>query len=158
MERKIGQLAPDFSLPDQNGNAHKLSDYAGQWVVLYFYPQDDTPGCTTEACAMRDNLLDLQKLDAVVLGVSVDSVESHKQFADKNQLNFTILADKDKQVVNQYGVWGDHQMPSGQTFTGTMRSTFLINPEGEIAKIYEQVDPETHVEEVIKDLQFFKQD
>jgi peroxiredoxin Q/BCP len=141
MKIKAGQIAPDFSLPDQNGKEHKLSDYKGKWVLLYFYPKDDTPGCTKEACAIRDNLPDFKKLKTIVLGVSADSVKSHGKFVEKYQLPFTLLADEDKKVIKQYGAWD--------------RTSFLIDPRGKIVKIYEKVKPETHAEEVLMDLRNF---
>ncbi|MDO8495743.1 MAG: thioredoxin-dependent thiol peroxidase [bacterium] len=148
---KVGQLAPDFSLPDQNGKEHKLSDYRGKWVLLYFYPKDDTPGCTKEACAIRDNLPDFKKLKTVVLGVSADSVKKHAKFAEKYELSFTLLADEDKKVVKQYEVW-DEKKFMGRTYFGILRTSFLIDPQGKIAKIYEKVKPEIHAEEVLQDL------
>lgn len=151
MGLKINQKAPDFSLPDQDGKKHKLSDYKGQWVLLYFYPKDDTPGCTKEACAMRDNLPKFGKTKAKVFGISVDSVASHKKFTDKYKLNFTLLADEDKKVVNKYGVWQEKSM-YGRKYFGTVRDSFLINPEGKIVKIYNKVKPEQHATEVLADL------
>jgi peroxiredoxin Q/BCP len=151
---KTGQLAIDFELSDQNGKSHKLSDYKGEWVLLYFYPKDDTPGCTKEACAIRDHFPNFKKLKAVVLGISVDSVESHKKFAEKYKLPFTLLSDAKKEVVKKYGVWGKKTF-MGKAFMGTKRTSFLINPEFKIVKIYENVKPEIHAEEVLNDLNFF---
>ncbi len=151
MEIKIGKAAPAFSLPDQDGIIHKLSGYKGQWVLLYFYPKDDTPGCTTEACTLRDNLPKFKKTKAVVLGVSVDSVKSHKKFADKYGLPFTLLSDEGKEVMQKYGVWGEKKF-MGRTFMGVRRTSFLIDPSGRIAKIYENVKPAVHAEEVLQDL------
>jgi thioredoxin-dependent peroxiredoxin len=151
MELKVGQKAPDFSLPDQNNIKHKLSDYKGQWVLLYFYPKDDTPGCTKEACGMRDNLPKFKKSTAKVFGISVDSVASHKKFADKHKLNFTLLADEDKKVVEKYGVWQEKSM-YGRKYFGTVRDSFLINPKGKITKIYHKVKPEQHATEVLADI------
>lgn len=151
MELKFNQKAPDFSLPDQTGKIHKLSDYKGKWVLLYFYPKDDTPGCTKEACAMRDNLPKFGKSKAKVFGISVDSVASHKKFAEKYKLNFTLLADEDKKVVEKYGVWQEKSM-YGRKYFGTVRDSFLINPDGKIAKIYRKVKPELHAQEVLTDL------
>ncbi len=147
----IGKTAPDFTLPDQYGKFHQLSDYRGQWALLYFYPKDDTPGCTKEACSIRDALPDFKKLKIVVLGVSKDSVQSHKKFADKYELPFTLLADEDKKVVNLYGVWAKKKF-MGREYMGVLRSSFLIDPEGKIAKVYEKVNPELHAEEVLRDL------
>ncbi len=146
MNITIGQQAPDFELPDQNGNKHKLSDYKGGWVLLYFYPQDDTSGCTIEACAMRDNLPKFGNINAKVLGISTDTVASHKQFEEKYKLTFTLLADEQKQVLETYGVGSGF-------FGGAKRVSFLINPQGQIAKIYSDVKPEIHSEEVLKDLE-----
>ena len=148
---KKGQRAIDLKLKDQNGKFHKLSDYKGKWVLLYFYPKDDTPGCTKEACAIRDNLPDFKKLKIKVFGVSVDSVESHKKFSEKYNLPFTLLSDEEKRVVKDYGVWGRKKF-MGKTFMGTKRTSFLINPQGVIEKVYKNVVPEKHAEEVLKDL------
>ncbi len=164
---KIGQSAPDFSLPDQTGKEHKLSDYKGGWVLVYFYPKDDTPGCTKEACSIRDNFPKFKKSKAIVFGISVDSVKSHAKFAGKYKLPFTILADEDKEVVKKYGVYrvprlakaqpGNHSERSkkkfmGKEYMGTLRTSFLIDPAGKISKIYENVKPEIHAEEVLEDL------
>lgn len=151
MSLKVGSKAPEFSLPDQNNKQHSLSDYQGQWVLLYFYPKDDTPGCTKEACALRDNLPRFKKIKAVVLGVSVDSVKSHAKFAEKYGLPFTLLADEGRSVVKKYGVWQKKKF-MGREFWGTMRTSFLIDPKGKIAKIYKNVKPDVHAVEVLKDL------
>lgn len=151
MAIKIGAAAPTINLPDQNGKTHKLSDYLGKWVLIYFYPKDDTPGCTTEACSLRDNLPHFKKGKTVVLGISVDSVKSHKKFAEKYGLPFTLLADEDKTVVNKYGVWQEKSM-YGRKYMGTKRMSFLVDPKGKIAKIYDNVKPAIHAEEVLKDL------
>lgn len=146
-----GSSAPDFTLPDQNGKEHSLSDYKGTWVLLYFYPKDDTPGCTKEACSLRDMFPDFRKLKVVVLGVSTDSVKSHAKFVKKYDLPFTLLADEEKKVVNLYNVWQKKKFMERE-YMGTLRSSFLINPEGKIAKIYESVKPEVHAQEVLDDL------
>jgi peroxiredoxin Q/BCP len=151
MDIKAGDAAPGFSLPDQDGVVRSLGDYLGSWVLLYFYPKDDTPGCTKEACSLRDNLPDLKGLDCVVLGVSVDSVKSHRKFADKYGLPFTLLADEGKEVVGQYGVWGLKSM-MGREYMGTMRTSFLIDPKGAVARVYEKVKPDEHAAEVLRDL------
>lgn len=148
---KIGKIAPDFILPDQDGKIHRLSDYKGQWTLIYFYPKDDTPGCTKEACSMRDMMPDFKKLKLQVFGVSVQGVKSHRKFAEKYNLSFTLLADEDKKIVNKYGVWGEKSM-YGRKYMGTFRTSFLINPKGVIAKIYEKVNPEIHAEEILEDL------
>lgn len=148
---KEGTAAPAFTLPDQDGKEHALKDYKGKWVLLYFYPKDDTPGCTIEACTIRDQFKDFTKIGAVVLGVSTDSVASHKKFAEKFDLPFTLLADEHKEVVGKYGVFGEKKF-MGRTYMGTMRTSFLIDPKGKIAKVYEKVKPEAHAPEVIADL------
>lgn len=152
MQVTIGKKAPQFSLPDQAGNLHALKDCAGQWVLLYFYPKDDTPGCTKEACMIRDHFPDFKKLKIIVLGVSIDSVKSHAKFIKKYKLPFTLLSDEKKEVVEKYGVWQKKKF-MGREYMGTLRTSFLINPEGKIAKIYTTVKPETHAEEVLKDIQ-----
>lgn len=149
-----GTIAPDFTLNDQNGQAHTLSTYRGKWVLLYFYPKDDTPGCTIEACTIRDQFQDFTKIDAVVLGVSTDSVKSHKKFADAYELPFTLLADEEKEVVGKYGVFGERKF-MGRTYMGTARTSFLIDPKGNIAKVYEKVKPAEHAAEVIADIAGF---
>ena len=151
MKLKVGQKAPDFELPDQDGKFHKLSDYRGQRVLLYFYPKDDTPGCTKEACAIRDSFPAFGKLKVKVFGVSVDSVKSHKKFSEKFNLPFAILADEKKETVKKYGVWGKKKF-MGKEYYGTLRISFLIDLKGKIVKIYENVKPEIHAQEVLKDL------
>lgn len=151
MKLKIGQKAPTFKLPDQNGVLHQLKDYAGKWVLIYFYPKDDTAGCTAEACSLRDSFPKFTKSTAVIVGISVDTVQSHKKFEAKYKLPFTLLADPDKAVVTKYGVWAEKSM-YGRKYMGTLRTSFLIDPAGKIARIYEKVKPATHAEEVLKDL------
>jgi peroxiredoxin Q/BCP len=148
--------AMDFSLPDQDGKTHTLREYRGKWVVLYFYPKDDTPGCTKEACAFRDSFTELQKLGVVILGVSKDSVASHKKFAQKYHLNFPILSDEEKVVIRQYHAWGKKKF-MGREFDGTLRTTYLINPRGEIQKVYEKVNPLIHAGQILEDLKSFTQ-
>lgn len=150
-----GASAPDFSLLDQSGKAHTLGDYRGRWVLLYFYPKDDTPGCTKEACGLRDAFPDFGALDAEVVGVSVDSVASHTKFVTKYHLPFTLLADTEKKVVDMYGVWQLKKM-MGREYMGTVRTSFLIDPAGKIAKIYKNVKPAEHGSQVINDLRGFK--
>ncbi|MBI2029776.1 peroxiredoxin [Candidatus Gottesmanbacteria bacterium] len=133
--------APDFSLPDQNGKLHSLHDYKGKWVLVYFYPKDFTSGCTTEACSIRDNWEEFRNKGIVVLGISKDSVESHKKFASEHKLPFTLLSDVDKKVLKQYGAW------QGKT----LRISYLINPQGKIAKVYPKVDPKVHVKQILED-------
>ncbi len=148
---KVGANAPQFNLPDQDGKMHALKDYIGQWVLLYFYPKDDTPGCTTEACSLRDNFPKFKKIKAVIFGISTDSVKSHRKFADKFELPFILLADENKELVKAYDVWQKKKF-MGREYMGTMRESFLIDPTGKIAKVYEGVKPQTHVEEVLADL------
>ncbi|HVQ44422.1 MAG TPA: peroxiredoxin [Candidatus Saccharimonadia bacterium] len=142
--------APDFRLPDQSGTIRSLKDYAGKWLVLYFYPEDDTPGCTIEACAFRDDYPALQARGLSVVGVSRDSVESHQQFAEKHHLNFPILADESRTVHEAYGAWGKKKT-LGVEYVGATRKTFLINPQGQIAKEYPKVTPMGHSAQIMKD-------
>ena len=152
MSLKQGDLAPDFTLLDQNGEPHTLSDYRGRWVLIYFYPADDTPGCTKEACGIRDNFPEFTRLNAKVLGISNDSVDSHDKFAAKYSLPFTLLADEGKEVVKQYGVWGK-KTSFGRTYTGLRRTSFLVDPDGKIAKVYQKVKPADHALQVVGDLE-----
>ncbi|HNT30205.1 MAG TPA: thioredoxin-dependent thiol peroxidase [bacterium] len=152
MPLAIGAQAPAFELPDQKGVEHRLDDYRGKWVLLYFYPKDSTPGCTTEACTLRDSYGGFQKLDAIVLGVSTDSVASHAKFAAEHALPFSLLADTDKRVVKAYDVWGPKTF-MGKEFLGTKRISYLIDPQGRIAKVYASVKPADHADEVLKDMQ-----
>lgn len=145
---KVGDSAPDFVLKDENGHKHSLSAYQGQPVVLYFYPKDDTPGCTTEACNFRDDYSAYKDVDVAILGVSIDDEDSHKDFKEKFNLPFNLLADVDKEVVNLYDVWGKKKM-YGREYDGIFRTTFLIDPDGNIAKIFENVKPSIHSEEVL---------
>lgn len=142
----------DFSLPDQNGKIHKLSEYRGSWVILYFYPKDGTPGCTKEACGFRDSIQKLTSLGAIVLGVSKDSITSHKKFAEKYRLNFPILSDEEKKVIKAYHAWGEKKI-IGKTFQGTTRITYLIDKTGKIVKTYPRVNPLIHASQIITDIQ-----
>jgi thioredoxin-dependent peroxiredoxin len=146
-EVTVGEMAPDFRLQDQAGKWHTLADHRGQWVVLYFYPKDQTPGCTKEACAFRDNIFAFQGLGAAVLGVSLDDVASHDEFAKKYSLPFPLLADADGAVTTRYGVMGGFG-----PIKMAKRQSFLIGPDGKIAKHYESVDAEKHSAEVLADL------
>jgi peroxiredoxin Q/BCP len=146
-EITAGEAAPGFSLQDQNGEWRTLEQYRGHWVALYFYPKDDTPGCTKEACAFRDNIFAFDDLGATILGVSLDDVDSHQAFAEKYSLPFSILADTKKEVATQYGVY-----TKIGTFEMAKRESFLIDPDGQIIKHYETVNPNTHSEEVLADL------
>jgi thioredoxin-dependent peroxiredoxin len=144
-----GTQAPDFDLPDQDGDNVKLSDLKGQTVVLYFYPKADTPGCTTQACGIRDHLPDYTEAGVRVLGVSPDPVTLVKKFHDKQALNFTLLADEDHAVCEAYGVWAEKSM-YGKTYWGAQRATFIIDPEGKVADVIPKVSPKTHDEQVLK--------
>lgn len=148
---KVGQTAPDFTLPDQDGNSVTLSDLRGQPVVLYFYPKADTPGCTTQACGIRDHRADYERAGARVLGVSPDPVAAIRKFADKYTLDFELLADENHDVAELYGVWGEKKM-YGKTYMGVDRATFLIDPEGSVAKVFPKVSPKTHDEVVLEAL------
>ena len=149
---KVGQKAPDFAVLDDSGRKVKLSDFKGKKVVLYFYPKDDTPGCTKEACAFRDGIAEIQRKGAVVLGVSTDSVESHKKFKTKYDLNFPLLADADKKIVEAYATWKEKSM-YGRKYMGIERTTFIIDENGKISHIFPQVKVDGHYEEVLEALQ-----
>lgn len=148
---KLHQKAPTFSLQDQNGVTHTLEQYLGKKVLIYFYPKDDTPGCTTEACNFRDGYKDFQDMGLVILGVSADSVKSHKKFAEKFDLPFPLLADETKAMCEAYGVWGMKKF-MGREYMGISRSSFLIDEKGTIAKIYDDVKPKEHTQEVTNDI------
>lgn len=152
MKLSIGDSAPQFSAVDQAGIPHSLKEYAGSWVLLYFYPRDNTPGCTIEACAIRDNWSQFSKAGIVVLGVSTDSSTSHQKFAARFKLPFTLLADDQKTLVKLFGAYGTKKF-MGRSFQGTYRISFLINPKGKIAKIYEKVKPSEHAKEVLYDVE-----
>jgi thioredoxin-dependent peroxiredoxin len=143
-----GAKAPDFTLPDQDGNEVSLSDFEGQTVVLYFYPKADTPGCTTQACGVRDHLPGYQGLGAVIMGISPDPVKAVKKFHDKQGLGFTLLADSDHAVADQYGVWVEKSM-YGRTYMGNARATFIIDAEGVIRHVIPKASPKTHDDEVL---------
>lgn len=146
----IGSAAPGFALPDQNGVIRRLSDVEGKWLVLYFYPKDDTPGCTTEACSFRDAFLALQADGVEVFGVSTDDRKTHKAFADKYHLPFPLLADTEKTTASAYGVWRRKKM-YGREYEGIVRTTFLIDPQGTIVKVYEEVQPDGHAIRILAD-------
>lgn len=146
-----GDLAPDFELATYGSDTIKLSDLRGRRVVLYFYPKDDTSGCTKEACGFRDNLTALEESNATVIGVSPDGVASHEKFRDKYELNFPLLSDPDHQVAEAYGAWGTKKM-YGREYQGILRSTFVIDPEGRIEKVYAKVKPAEHAGQVLSDL------
>ncbi len=144
----VGRKAPAFRLQDQHGQTHTPADYAGRCVVLYFYPKDDTPGCTTEACGFRDHEAALKKAGAVVLGVSPDDEESHGKFAAKFSLGFPLLADQDAKVAQKYGVWQEKNM-YGRKYMGVARTTYLIGPDGKVAHRWDKVKPKDHADQVL---------
>jgi len=146
-----GQLAPDFRLQDQKGEWHTLAQYHGKWVVLYFYPKDDTPGCTTEVCTFRDDVAKLHKQNAEVLGVSLDDVKSHEQFAEKYHVPFPLLSDNTQATAKTYGVLATHL-----NFSYARRETFLIDPQGKVARHYKDVDPKANSGQVLADLETLK--
>ena len=146
-----GAEAPDFTLPNQDGEDVSLSDFRGRPVVLYFYPKADTPGCTTQACGIRDRHAEYEAAGVTVLGVSPDPVEAIRRFHDKQSLNFTLLADADHAVAERYGVWGEKSM-YGKTYMGVQRSTFIIDPEGRVVHVIPKASPKTHDDEVLKAL------
>ncbi len=145
---EVGKAAPSFNLQDQNGEWHDLQDYQGTWLAIYFYPKDDTPGCTTEACNFRDNIYAFKAIGASVVGISVDDVESHQEFSTKYKLPFTILADEDGETAQAYGVLRDWKL-----IQIASRQSFLVDPNGVIVKHYEDVDPDTHTQQVLADLE-----
>jgi peroxiredoxin Q/BCP len=144
----VGEEAPGFKLQDQNGEWHDLEDYRGSWLAVYFYPKDDTPGCTTEACNFRDNIYAFKAIGASVVGISVDDVDSHQEFSTKYKLPFTLLADEEGETAQAYGVLRDWKL-----IQIASRQSFLINPDGKIARHYEEVDPDTHTQQVLEDLE-----
>jgi peroxiredoxin Q/BCP len=143
-----GQQAPDFELPDQDGNPVRLSDFRGRTVVLYFYPKADTPGCTTQACGVRDSIAGFNDVGATVLGISPDPVKRVKKFHEGQGLNFTLLADEDHAVCDAYGIWAEKSM-YGKTYWGALRSTFVIDGEGTVAHVIEKASPKTHAADVL---------
>lgn len=144
-----GVKAPGFELQGSEGKIHKLSDYAGETIVVYFYPKDDTPGCTKEACSFRDSYADFKKAGVTIIGISPDKVESHKKFKEKYALPFTLLADPDHAVCEAYGVWG-LKKSFGREYEGVFRTTYVIGPEGEIKRVFENVKPSDHSQEVLE--------
>ena len=147
MSLEAGQMAPDFEAQDQNGNTIRLSDYKGKRVALYFYPKDDTPGCTAQACNLRDNYDSLLSKGIQVIGVSIDSVASHKKFADKYHLPFPLVADSEQKIVEAYGVWREKNM-YGKKYMGTVRETFMIDTEGKLEKVIAKVKTDAHAEQL----------
>ena len=148
---KVGQKAPAFTLPDEKGRKVSLSDFKGKKVVLFFYPKDDTPGCTKEACSFRDGLDDIRAIRAVVLGVSADSVDSHQRFSSKFKLNFPLLSDVDKRVIQAYDVWKEKSM-YGRKYMGIERTTYVIDEQGKIARVFPKVKVDSHLEDVLSEL------
>jgi thioredoxin-dependent peroxiredoxin len=140
--------APNFKLQDESGQIHELSDFSGKWLVLYFYPADDTPGCTVEACSMRDARDDIIELGAEVVGISKDDISSHERFKRKHSLNFTLLSDPEKSAINAYGAWGKKQFG----VEGVLRRTFIINPDGIVVKAYGRVIPDGHGQQIVEEL------
>jgi len=151
MVLSAGRIAPEFELLDGEGNIHRLSDYQGQMVVLYFYPKDDTPGCTKEACSFRDAYQDFKDAGVEVIGISPDSEKSHSDFIEKYELPFTLLSDAEHQVCEAYGVWGIKKS-FGRDYEGVYRTTFVIDPEGKIKRVFENVKPSDHSQEVLEEL------
>jgi len=151
MKLKVGEKAPDFNLPDATGKKHKLADFKGSKLLIYFYPKDNTSGCTKEACSLRDNLPDFEKLKTQVIGISGDSVDSHAKFSQKYNLNFLLLADPERKVLEKYDVWQKKSV-YGRFFMGILRTSFLIDEKGKIIKIYEKVKPAIHAQQVLEDL------
>ncbi|MEO5950488.1 MAG: thioredoxin-dependent thiol peroxidase [Candidatus Saccharimonadales bacterium] len=148
MKKDVPYPAPDFSLSDSDGNKHQLTDFTGKWLVLYFYPKDETPGCTVEACSLRDARDDIAELGAEVIGISRDDASSHEKFKAKHTLNFTLLSDPNKIVIDSYGAWGKKQFGS----EGILRKTFIIDPTGNVVKVYGRVTPLGHGDQVIEEL------
>lgn len=151
MPLTIGDPAPDFCLPDPTGQSVSLSDFSGQWLVIFFYPRDNTPGCTTEACGFRDHYDRLQTLGAAIVGINTDNEQSHQKFINKYTLPFTLLSDSDATVSTRYESYGLKKF-MGKEFMGIFRQTFIVNPQGTIAKIYRKVKPSLHGQEVLADL------
>ena len=147
-----GQKAPAFTLNDQHGKAHRLSEYAGRPLILYFYPKDDTPGCTKESCAFQDNLPKFKKSKAQIFGMSILGTDSKKKFADKYSLTFPLLADEDHAVMEKYGVWQE-KLNYGKTYMGVVRTTYLIGPDGKVAKRWDNVKVDGHAEAVLEAVQ-----
>lgn len=150
--REVPYKAPDFVLPDNNGNTHNLKDYKGKWVVLYFYPKDDTPGCTTEACSLRDARDDIAALGAEIIGISKDEASDHEKFKAKYSLNFTLLSDPEGKAIDAYGAWGKKMFGR----EGILRKTFIIDPDGMVQKVYGRVTPLGHGEQVLEQLKLLQ--
>jgi thioredoxin-dependent peroxiredoxin len=154
---KTGRKAPLFTLPDQDGEQHALKSYKGQWVLLYFYPKDDTPGCTKEACMIAEVYKDFKRMKVAVFGVSKDTIKSHKKFAEKYSLPFTLLSDPTMEMMDTYGALAMKKM-YGREVRGTVRISYLINPDGKIAQVYPNVDPANHALELLADIKVFQKE
>lgn len=148
MKLEVGMTAPDFALADKDGIVRRLTDFRGQTVIVYFYPKDDTPGCTRQACAFRDSFAALRSLNAVVIGISRDSVESHVKFAEKHELPFILCADPERTAIEAYGVWQE-KTNYGKTTMGVVRSTFVIDPDGVVIKIFARAKPDTNALQIV---------
>lgn len=153
MTVQLPYSAPDFTLSDEKGIKHSLKDFAGSWLVLYFYPKDDTPGCTTEACSLRDARDDLAELGAQIVGISKDEASAHEKFKAKHSLNFTLLSDPQGETIEAYGAWGPKMFGK----VGILRKTFIINPDGQVVKVYGRVTPQGHGDQVITELKKLQQ-
>jgi len=151
----LGQQAPDFSLPDQDGKVHSLADYKGEWLFIYFYPKDMTRGCVAEAKGIRDVYDTLQTMDVAVLGVSKDSAESHRRFIEKYNLPFPLLVDENQEMMKAYDVWKEKSM-FGKKYMGTVRTSFIIDPYGKIVRIYENINTKTHGDEILAELLYLQ--
>lgn len=152
--RKTPYNAPDFFAKDQNGRDHKLADYRGNWLVLYFYPKDNTPGCTTQACSLRDKMKELEAVNVKVVGVSADNEESHAKFTQKHDLNFTLLVDTEKDMIQNYEAWGKKMYGR----EGILRKTYIINPKGTVVKVYGRAKPLGHGDEVLQKVKELQQE
>lgn len=149
---KVPYKAPEFELPGSDGRVHSIGDYKGKWVILYFYPKDETTGCTIEACSLRDARDEIADLGAEIIGVSRDDASSHEKFKANHSLNFTLLTDKNHAVMDKYGAWGNKQFGR----EGVLRKTFIINPSGQVVKVYGRVTPMGHGDQIIKDLKLLQ--
>jgi peroxiredoxin Q/BCP len=149
-------LAPHFSLPDQDGATHTLEEFRNQWLIVYFYPKDDTPGCTKEACSFRDRFEQLKQRGVALVGISKDTVESHKKFGEKYHLPFPLLSDETGEVIQEFDAWGTKKF-MGREYKGILRMSFLINPSGQVVKIYKDVNPADHVQEILQDLEVYQE-
>jgi thioredoxin-dependent peroxiredoxin len=154
---KVGRKAPGFKLNDQDGKVQTLKEYAGKWLLIYFYPKDDTPGCTKEACMIAEVYKDFKKLGVTVLGVSKDSPKSHKKFALKYNLPFTLLSDESTEMIQAYGAWAEKKM-MGKTYMGTLRISYLVGADGKIVRVYPDVDPANHALQLLADIKAIRKE